>query len=30
MGRILLEALAALPADDACRCRDLRKPTLLE
>ena len=29
MGRILLEALAALPADDDCRCRDLRKPTLL-
>lgn len=29
MGRILLEALAALPPDDACRCRELRKPTLL-
>lgn len=29
MGRILLEALAALPEDDACGCRDLRKPTLL-
>jgi 5'-methylthioadenosine phosphorylase len=29
MGRILLDALAALPADDACRCRELRKPTLL-
>ena len=29
MGRILLEALAALPQDDACRCRELRKPTLL-
>jgi 5'-methylthioadenosine phosphorylase len=29
MGRILLDALAALPEDDACRCRELRKPTLL-
>jgi 5'-methylthioadenosine phosphorylase len=29
MGRILLTALASLPADDACHCRDLRKPTLL-
>jgi len=29
MGRILLDALAALPKDDACRCRELRKPTLL-
>ena len=29
MGRILLEALAALPAGDDCRCRELRKPTLL-
>ena len=29
VGRILLEALEALPADDACRCRELRKPTLL-
>jgi len=29
MGRILLEALAALPASDDCRCRELRKPTLL-
>ena len=29
MGRILLEALEALPADDACLCRELRKPTLL-
>ncbi len=29
MGRILLEALAALPADDDCACRELRKPTLL-
>jgi 5'-methylthioadenosine phosphorylase len=30
MGRILLGALAALPEDDACRCRELRKPTLLK
>ena len=29
IGRILLEALAALPADDDCVCRELRKPTLL-
>ncbi len=29
MGRILLEALALLPAVDDCRCRDLRKRTLL-
>jgi len=29
MGRILLAALAALPADDGCHCRELRKPTLL-
>jgi 5'-methylthioadenosine phosphorylase len=29
MGRILLDALAALPPDDDCRCRELRKPTLL-
>jgi len=29
MGRILLSALAALPDDDACHCRELRKPTLL-
>jgi 5'-methylthioadenosine phosphorylase len=29
MGRVLLDALADLPADDACRCRELRKPTLL-
>jgi 5'-methylthioadenosine phosphorylase len=29
MGRILLDALAALPAGDDCRCRELRKPTLL-
>jgi 5'-methylthioadenosine phosphorylase len=29
MGRILLDALAALPENDACRCRELRKPTLL-
>ena len=29
MGRILLEALAALPDDDECQCRELRKPTLL-
>ncbi len=30
MGRIVLEALAALPEDDACLCRELRKPTLLK
>ena len=29
IGRIVLEALAALPADDDCHCRSLRKPTLL-
>lgn len=29
MGRILLDALAALPPGDECRCRELRKPTLL-
>jgi 5'-methylthioadenosine phosphorylase len=29
MGRILLDALAALPPDDDCLCRELRKPTLL-
>jgi hypothetical protein len=29
MGRILLNALAALPGDDDCHCRELRKPTLL-
>lgn len=29
MARILLDALAALPEDDACHCRELRKPTLL-
>jgi len=29
VGRILLEALASLPPDDECLCRDLRKPTLL-
>lgn len=29
MGRILLDALAALPDDDDCHCRELRKPTLL-
>jgi purine nucleoside phosphorylase len=29
MGQILLDALAALPEDGACRCRELRKPTLL-
>ncbi len=29
MGRILLDALAALPPGDDCHCRDLRKPTLL-
>jgi 5'-methylthioadenosine phosphorylase len=29
IGRILLEALAELPHDDSCRCRELRKPTLL-
>ncbi len=29
MGRILLTALADLPAEDDCHCRELRKPTLL-
>ena len=30
MGRIILDALAALPPDDdPCHCRELRKPTLL-
>lgn len=29
MGRVLLDALAALPAGDDCHCRELRKPTLL-
>jgi 5'-methylthioadenosine phosphorylase len=29
MAGILLEALAALPAGDECRCRELRRPTLL-
>jgi len=29
VGRVLLEALRALPADDDCRCRALRRPTLL-
>ena len=29
MGRILLDALAALPPGDECHCRELRKPTLL-
>jgi 5'-methylthioadenosine phosphorylase len=29
LGRILLRALAALPDDDECHCRELRKPTLL-
>lgn len=29
MGHILLEALSALPANDDCACRRLRKPTLL-
>ena len=29
MARILLAALAALPDDDDCHCRELRKPTLL-
>ncbi len=30
IGSILLDALAALPAGDDCRCRELRKPTLLK
>ncbi len=29
VGRILLDALAQLPDDDDCHCRELRKPTLL-
>ncbi|MGD0998206.1 MAG: phosphorylase [Thermoleophilia bacterium] len=30
MGRIVLDAVASLPRDEAgCRCRELRKPTLL-
>jgi 5'-methylthioadenosine phosphorylase len=29
IGRIMLTALAALPGGDHCRCRELRKPTLL-
>ncbi len=29
VGRIVLDALAALPSDPDCGCRDLRKPTLL-
>ena len=29
MGSILLAALASLPLDDGCHCRELRKPTLL-
>lgn len=29
MGRIILDALASLPEDGGCRCRKLRKPTLL-
>ena len=29
MGRVLLDALLALPEDDVCHCRELRKPTLL-
>ena len=29
MGRILLTTLAELPDDGGCRCRELRKPTLL-
>ncbi|HET6496824.1 MAG TPA: MTAP family purine nucleoside phosphorylase [Thermoleophilia bacterium] len=29
IGRILLTALTSLPEDDHCRCRELRKPTLL-
>jgi 5'-methylthioadenosine phosphorylase len=30
MGRILLDALAALPKEDECHCRELRKPSLLQ
>ncbi len=29
MGRILLATLAELPDDGGCRCRELRKPSLL-
>jgi 5'-methylthioadenosine phosphorylase len=29
IGRVLLEALRALPEDDDCHCRTLRRPTLL-
>jgi 5'-methylthioadenosine phosphorylase len=30
IGRIVLDAVASLPRDEAgCRCRELRKPTLL-
>ncbi len=29
IARIVLAALATLPDDDACHCRELRKPTLL-
>src|SRR5690606_5701563 len=29
MGRVLLDALAALPPGADCGCRELRKPTLL-
>jgi 5'-methylthioadenosine phosphorylase len=29
IGRVLLQALRALPADDDCHCRTLRRPTLL-
>lgn len=29
IARIVLAALAALPDDDACHCREMRKPTLL-
>ena len=28
-GKILLEAIARLPADFACACRELRQPTML-
>lgn len=29
VARVLLGALASFPVDEACRCHDLRKPTLL-
>jgi hypothetical protein len=29
MGRILLDGARAAAAHDGCRCRELRKPTLL-